>query len=50
MPDIKLPLPEVDWPKLKHKPSKESYSVLEPITPFELPEDIAKRDMIYSWD
>jgi polyphosphate kinase 2 len=50
VPDIKLPLPEVDWPPLSKEPSKESYSVLQPIEPFQLPEDIAKRDMIYSWD
>ena len=50
VPDIKLPLPEVDWPPLPQEPSKETYSVLQPIEPFALPEDIAKRDMIYSWD
>ena len=50
VPDIKLPLPEVDWPPLPKEPSNETYSVLQPIEPFALPEDIAKRDMIYSWD
>jgi polyphosphate kinase 2 len=50
VPDVKLPLPDVDWPKLKKKPSKETYAVLQPIAPFDLPEDISKRDMIYSWD
>ena len=50
VPDIKLPLPEVDWPPLPKELSNETYSVLQPIEPFALPEDIAKRDMIYSWD
>jgi polyphosphate kinase 2 len=50
VPDIKLPLPEVDWPPLPTEPSKETYGVLQPIEPYQLPEEIAKRDMIYSWD
>ena len=50
VPDRDLPLPQVDWPELERAPSKEEYGVLEPLTPFELPEEIAKRDMIYSWD
>ncbi len=50
IPDTNLPLPEVDWPPLGKKPSKETYDVLRPIERFELPKDIDKRDMIYSWD
>ena len=50
VPDIKLPLPEVDWPALPKEPSKETYGVLAPIEPYQLPDEIAKRDMIYSWD
>jgi polyphosphate kinase 2 len=50
VPDTNLSLPEVDWPPLGKKPSKESYEVLRPIERFELPDDIADREMIYSWD
>ena len=31
VPDTELPLPEIPWPALGHKPHKESYGVLEPI-------------------
>jgi polyphosphate kinase 2 len=50
VPDIKLPLPEVDWPPLPKAPSRETYGVLQPIEPYQLPDEITKRDMIYSWD
>jgi len=50
VPDTELPLAEVDWPPLSHEPSKERYTVLEPITPFKLPDEIEQREMIYSWD
>ena len=49
-PDTHLPLAEVDWPPLGHKPSKERYKVIKPIKPFKLPDEIEQRDMIYSWD
>jgi polyphosphate kinase 2 len=50
VPDTELPLAEVDWPPLDHEPSKERYSVIQPITPFRLPDEIEQREMIYSWD
>jgi polyphosphate kinase len=50
VPDTELPLAEVDWPPLSHEPSKERYTVLEPIAPFKLPDEIEQREMIYSWD
>ena len=31
VPDTDLPLPEIPWPPLDHKPQKESYGVLRPI-------------------
>jgi len=31
VPDTELPLPQIAWPPLGHKPHKESYGVLEPI-------------------
>jgi polyphosphate kinase 2 len=31
VPDTELPLAEIPWPPLEHKPSKERYGVLEPI-------------------
>lgn len=50
MPDTELPFPQVDWPPLPNEPSVEKYSVIEPITPFRLPDEIEAREMIYSWD
>ena len=50
VPDTELPLAEIDWPPLDDEPSKERYGVLEPITPFRLPDEIEQRDMIHSWD
>jgi polyphosphate kinase len=50
VPDLTLPLPKVEWSPLGKEPSKEHYSVLKPVKPFTLPEEIEKRDMIYSWD
>lgn len=50
VPDTELPLAEVDWPPLSHEPSKERYGVIQPITPFRLPDEIEQREMIYSWD
>ena len=48
--DTDLPLPEIDWPKLKGKSSKEHYKVIDPIPNFQLPEEIDKRDLIHNWD
>jgi hypothetical protein len=31
VPDTELPLAEIPWPKLDHKPLKERFSVLQPI-------------------
>jgi polyphosphate kinase 2 len=31
VPDTELPLDDIAWPALRHKPSKERYTVLEPI-------------------
>lgn len=39
MPDTDLPLADIPWPPLKHKPHKEHYSVLKPIPMFQIPED-----------
>jgi len=50
VPDTELPLAQIDWPELDHEPSKESYGVLRPISPFRLPDEIEQRDMIHSWD
>ena len=50
VPDTELPLAEIDWPPLDGEPSKERYGVLEPITPFRLPDEIEQRGMIHSWD
>jgi hypothetical protein len=35
-----LPLADIPWPPLKHKPHKEHYSVLKPIPMFQIPDDI----------
>jgi polyphosphate kinase 2 len=40
MPDTDLPLADIPWPPLKHKPHKEHYSVLKPIPMFQIPDDI----------
>ncbi|GAA4715575.1 polyphosphate kinase 2 [Sphingomonas lutea] len=50
VPDTELPLAEIDWPPLDHEPSKERYSVLQPLEPYKLPDEIEQRDMIHSWD
>ncbi len=50
VPDTKLPYPEMDWPPLGHEPSRETYSVLEPLNPFRLPDEIEQREMVHSWD
>ena len=50
IPDTHLPLAEIDWPPLEHEALKERYEALKPIAPFKLPDEIAARDMIYSWD
>ena len=50
VPDTELPLPEIEWPALDHEPSKERYSVLQPLSPFKLPDEIEQREMIHSWD
>ena len=36
LPDIQLPVPEIPWPPLKHKPLKEQYGVLKPIPTFDV--------------
>ncbi len=36
VPDTELPLPEIDWPPLKHEPSKEHYGVLHPIPSYDV--------------
>ena len=38
VPDTELPLPEIPWPPLGHKPHVESYRVLRPIPPYVPPE------------
>jgi polyphosphate kinase 2 len=40
VPDTELPLADIPWPELDHKPSKEHYGVLHPIPNYPLP----KRD------
>ncbi|MEO6433848.1 MAG: polyphosphate kinase 2, partial [Sphingomicrobium sp.] len=50
VPDTELPLPQIEWPPLDHQPSKERYGLLQPISPFALPEEIEQRDLIHSWD
>lgn len=35
LPDRKLPLADIDWPKLDHAPLDENFTSLAPITPFE---------------
>ena len=40
VPDTELPLAEIPWPKLAHKPHKESYGVLKPIPKFKVPADL----------
>lgn len=50
VPDTELPLAQIDWPPLGREPSKERYGVIEPLAPFQLPDDIEQREMIYSWD
>ena len=42
VPDTDLPLADIPWPKLDHKPIKERYGVLEPISNY--PVDQGKRD------
>jgi polyphosphate kinase 2 len=34
MPDIELPLAEIEWPPLPHEPLKEHYGVLQPIASY----------------
>ena len=50
VPDTELPYPEMDWPPLDHEPANERYGVIEPLTPFRLPDEIEQRDMIHSWN
>ncbi len=50
VPDTNLPLPQIDWPSLKGKPSKEWFKVIDPIPSFRLPDDIEAREMIHNWD
>src|SRR3954454_10121279 len=38
VPDTQLPLADIPWPFLDHKPQKERYGVLQPIPTFKVPE------------
>jgi polyphosphate kinase 2 len=40
VPDTELPLQQIAWPQLGHKPLKESYGVLKPIVNYAPPEQI----------
>jgi len=40
VPDTELPLPQIAWPQLGHKPLKESYGALKPIAKYIPPEQI----------
>ena len=42
VPDTVLPLPDIPWPKLRHKPHRERYGVLEPIESYPIPRDAHK--------
>jgi hypothetical protein len=37
VPDTELPLADIPWPELDHKPSKEHYGVLHPIPNYPVP-------------
>jgi polyphosphate kinase 2 (PPK2 family) len=39
IPDTELPLPQIDWPPLAHKPLKERYGVLNPIPSYRIVDD-----------
>jgi polyphosphate kinase 2 len=39
VPDTELPLDDIPWPPLPHEPSKERYTVLEPIASYPVPEE-----------
>ncbi|MEO7634180.1 MAG: polyphosphate kinase 2 [Sphingomicrobium sp.] len=41
MPDSELPLADIPWPALGHKPEKEDYTVLEPLKKFKLPKHLS---------
>jgi polyphosphate kinase len=43
VPDTELPLADIPWPPLDHKPLKERYAVLKPIPKFKVPKK-AKHD------
>ncbi len=34
LPDTKLPIENIPWPKLGHEPIKERYGVMKPLTPY----------------
>lgn len=36
LPDTRLPVPTIDWPKLPQPPLEESYKVIKPIKPFKV--------------
>jgi hypothetical protein len=37
VPDTELPLADIPWPPLDHKPLKEKFGVIEPIPNFPVP-------------
>jgi hypothetical protein len=39
VPDTELPLDEIPWPPLPHEPSKERFTVLEPIPSYKVPHE-----------
>jgi polyphosphate kinase 2 (PPK2 family) len=39
VPDTELPLADIPWPPLDHKPLKERYGVLKPIPKFKVPKN-----------
>ena len=39
LPDTRVPLEPLDWPKLKGKPRAEEFGYLQPIAPFPLPDE-----------
>ncbi len=40
VPDTELPLADIAWPPLEHKPAKEHFGVLDPIQDFKLPKHL----------
>jgi hypothetical protein len=40
VPDTELPLSEIPWPKLTHKPIKERFGALKPIKNYKIPAEM----------